>query len=71
MKFKYSEIEYDEAKSQRNIELRGISFASAIDFVFNDEFIAEDKRRDYGEPRFVALGVIGSQIALHGFYSTC
>lgn len=56
------ELEFDPAKDQRNVAERGISFALAADFDFDTALIARDDRRDYGEPRFMALGFIGDRL---------
>ena len=47
-------IEFDSEKNQCNIRARGISFELA--------FIRLDVRKDYGEPRFVALGLISNRV---------
>lgn len=47
---------WDDAKNERNITARRIDFAD-LDGAFDGRFalVAEDKRRDYGEPRFNML----------------
>ena len=47
---------WDDAKNEVNIGLRGIDF-SVLDEVFDGRFalVREDRRRDYGEPRFSML----------------
>lgn len=59
---KNMDIEYDEAKNQRNIERRGISFELARDFDFDTALEIPDDRRDYGEARLFALGLIGVRV---------
>ncbi len=56
------EIEYDLAKNERNIKDRGLSFKLARDFDFDSALIVEDTRHDYGEPRYLAIGYIGSRL---------
>lgn len=56
------DISYDPAKDARNIALRGLSFARAIDFEWASALIVEDRRRDYGEPRLQALGMIDGRL---------
>jgi uncharacterized DUF497 family protein len=52
------EYEYDDEKSKATLQDRGIDFEFAAR-VFDSEFIEyEDKRRDYGERRYVAIGPI-------------
>ncbi len=53
------DFEWDEAKRQANILKHGIDFVDAIR-VFRGDFIEEeDRRRDYGEPRYRAVGLLG------------
>jgi uncharacterized DUF497 family protein len=50
-------FEWDPAKSTRNWHLRGFDFEFACQ-VFNGIYIEyDDRRRDYGEHRVVALGL--------------
>jgi uncharacterized DUF497 family protein len=53
------ELEYDPEKNQRNIEERGLSFDLA-EFVLADPNVAikQDLRKDYGEHRFIAYGLV-------------
>jgi hypothetical protein len=55
-------IEFDPAKSEWNEKLRGISFAVAGRFEWRTAMVIADTRRDYGEPRFRALGVIDGRL---------
>lgn len=55
-------ISYDPAKNDRNIAERGISFELAADFEWPSAFVVEDRRENYGEPRFQALGFIGNRL---------
>lgn len=49
---------WDEAKSASNFILRGFDFAFAVR-LFDDRTVEhEDARRDYGERRVVAIGVV-------------
>lgn len=56
------EIAFDPAKNQRNIELRGISFERAADFEFETALTWLDRRKDYGEDRWVALGYLDERL---------
>lgn len=49
-------ITYDPDKNENNIRERGISFDRAAEFEWSSALVVEDKRKDYGEPRFQALG---------------
>ena len=51
-------LEWDEEKSERNRRLRGFGFELAEAFDFAGAWIVEDRRRDYGERRFRAVGRI-------------
>lgn len=53
-------IEYDEAKNQRNIELRGLSFELANDFDFENAL--EVEQRVNGELRYFALSMIENRL---------
>ena len=55
-------IEFDPDKNARNIEIRGISFEQAAEFEWDGALIVPDMRRDYGEKRFRAFGLIGSRL---------
>jgi hypothetical protein len=57
-----SDTSFDPAKDERNVAERGISFAAAEAFEWNTALIAEDLRRDYGERRFLALGLIAGRL---------
>lgn len=55
MKFKW-----DEAKRQTNIRKHGIDFAD-LDFLFDGETVTVlDDRFDYGEDRFITLGILNN-----------
>jgi len=56
------ELEWDEAKRQRNIRERGIDFADAARFEMQDSFTEQDLRFDYGEPRFVSTGYLDGRL---------
>ena len=55
-------LSYDPAKSERNEELRGLAFSLAEEFDWTTALIVEDTRKDYAEPRYQALGVLGEQL---------
>lgn len=52
-------ISYDPAKNERNIRNRGLSFDSAAQFDFEGALYAVDERQDYGEMRYIAIGMLG------------
>ena len=52
------ELEWDEAKREDNLAKHGLDFAIALE-LFADYFMERlDTRHDYGEDRWVALGMI-------------
>ena len=56
-------FEWDEAKSQDNLEKRGFDFEYAARiFKGGDLLEYEDSRRHYGERRIVAIGEVEGQI---------
>jgi uncharacterized DUF497 family protein len=57
-------IEYDPGKSQRNrADLsRGFGFEIAADFEWESSVTFQDTRKDYGEDRFVSLGLIHARV---------
>ena len=56
------DIEFDPVKNNRNLEVRGISFESAAEFDFRSALILLDDRKDYGEIRYRAMGLIGDRL---------
>ena len=55
-------FEWDPAKDVANQAKHGIDFREAAE-IFRGAFIAsEDTRRDYGEPRIIALGEYDGEI---------
>ena len=56
------EFEWDEAKSDACLAARGFDFAFvAVVFADPTLAVAVDDRRDYGEPRLVAIGAIAGR----------
>jgi uncharacterized DUF497 family protein len=53
---------YDAAKNARNLCERGLSFDRAADFDFASAWIVVDARRDYGEIRYRALGLLDGRV---------
>ncbi|MDN3521526.1 BrnT family toxin [Halomonas ramblicola] len=56
------EITFDPEKSAANMASRGLSFELAVDFDWSSALVVEDRRQDYGEARFQALGLIGDRL---------
>jgi uncharacterized protein len=49
-------VEYDPAKDALNVSKHGVSLKMAAEL--DVEGVVEDRRRNYGEPRFNAFGLI-------------
>ena len=64
------DITFDPAKNARNIEGRGLSFECVAEFDFESAIFVEDTRRDYGEPRWRALGLVGDRVHALVFVET-
>src|SRR5882757_7248962 len=56
------DISFDSAKSEKNVLVRGVPFELAAEFAWDGALIVEDLRKDYGERRFQALGLIGDRL---------
>jgi len=56
------EIEFDPAKDAANIAKHGISLARAAEMDLSSALIRLDARRDYGEARWRAIGLIGGRL---------
>jgi len=52
------EFEWDEFKNIQNIEKHGISFDDAIELFKSVRLSKEDNRIDYGETRWITIGLI-------------
>ena len=55
-------ITFDPDKDEANRGKHGVSLADAVGFEWGSASVWPDTRRDYGEPRMVALGYIGLRI---------
>jgi len=55
-------LSYDPAKSERNQADRGLAFDLAEEFDWSSALIVEDRRKDYDERRYQALGSIGERL---------
>ena len=55
-------IDFDADKNAKNIAERGISFELAAEFDWETALVGRDRRKDYGEDRYKALGVIEDRL---------
>jgi uncharacterized protein len=64
------EFEWHDAKAEANFEAHGVSFDLAKT-VFKDPFAVErlDDREDYGERRFVIIGMAEGRVVLFVAYT--
>ena len=56
------EFERDEAKRIANLRKHGVDFAAVDAFEWASVQESEDRRKDYGERRWVAVGRIGDGV---------
>ncbi len=64
------EIEFDSAKNDWNIRERGLPFERVAEFDFQTAKIVQDTRKDYGEARYQALGVVSGRVHVLVFTET-
>ena len=55
-------IEFDPAKSVKNILERGLPFELAREFDFSTATVNEDTRKNYPERRWIASGYVGQRL---------
>lgn len=55
-------ITYDPAKNAKNIKERNLSFDCVAEMDWQQAVVIEDTRKDYGERRFRAFGMIGERL---------
>ena len=53
------EFEWDPEKAAGNLQKHRISFEVAAEIFFGTHHIYEDARTDYGEKRYIAVGMAG------------
>ena len=54
--------EWDEAKRRENLRRHGVDFAIVEGFEWLNSIASEDTSERYGEPRFISIGPIGTQL---------
>jgi len=57
------DFEWDDAKAAQNLASHGVSFEAAR-LAFDDPFAVarEDRRRNYGEDRYILLGMVQDRL---------
>jgi uncharacterized DUF497 family protein len=58
------DFDWDEAKNRANIRKHGFDFAWAQQMFRGPLLVRPDAREDYGEERWVGLGMIGDRVAV-------
>ena len=56
------QFEWDEQKNRVNIQEHGIDFADAAELFGAPMLIALDDREDYGEDRWIGLGMVKQRV---------
>lgn len=56
------DVSFDPAKSERNVADRGLPFMLVEQMEWSSTLIKEDVRKNYGERRYLALGMIGDRL---------
>jgi len=56
------DYEWDPVKAERNALKHGVLFEAAEGFDWSGAAIMKDRRQDYGEPRFIAVGPIEQRL---------
>ncbi len=57
-------FEWDKAKNKINIRKRGLDFADAPEIFNGPMLIQLDTRQDYGEDRWIGLGLINNRVVV-------
>ncbi|HEY3617711.1 MAG TPA: BrnT family toxin [Candidatus Sulfotelmatobacter sp.] len=60
-------IEWDENKRRANIRKHGFDFAEAEEMFRGALLVRPDTREDYGEKRWIAIGMIQGRLAFVAF----
>lgn len=55
-------IVYDEAKNEKNVRERNLSFEAVAQFDFDNALIKLDDRKLYPELRYIALGLLNARL---------
>jgi uncharacterized DUF497 family protein len=55
-------IDYDPVKRDQTLTTRGLDMALVAEVFLGPHLTIEDDRRDYGEPRFVTVGLLRQRL---------
>lgn len=53
---------FDPDKNDRNIRDRGLSFEQAAEFDLESALVLVDERKEFGETRYIALGMLADRL---------
>ena len=56
--------EWDESKRQSNLAVHELDFSQIAELDWETAIELEDTRRDYGETRFMVLGLLGDRLTV-------
>ena len=56
------ELTYDSEKRALILEIRGLDFDDAVHVFAGTALTVEDDRKDYGETRYLTLGMLGDRL---------
>ena len=56
------QFEWDEVKNRTNIAKHGIDFETAKRIFDGLTFVRPDRRKDYGEERYLSIGRVGTAV---------
>ena len=57
-------IEFDPAKRNATLQIRGLDMARAPDVFAGVTLTVEDNRKDYGEPRYITIGFLANRMVI-------
>jgi len=60
-------FEWDQAKNRTNLRKHGLDLAEAVEMFFGHLLIRPDTREDYGEDRWIGIGITKGRIAFVAF----
>lgn len=55
-------IEFDRVKNDTNIRERKLSYERAADFEFDSAVVKVDRRKEYPETRYIAVGFLDARL---------
>ena len=58
------QISYDPAKRDETLAHRGLDMADAGTVLYGPTLTVEDDRFDYGEPRFITIGLLNARMVV-------